>query len=137
MKHSRRTKIEGQLTATESELLSVLSAELPRTAITGDLLFFNSRFCPSYVPPHMLGSQNEVLVQLAIEAVQLRESLGLPVAGSPGQLYLAACGEAANTADGNRRGPRQLASAPIAELRSNDSFNTAPDGAPQSKRRTP
>ena len=134
MKNSRRDKIEAQLAATESELHALLSVALPQTAVDGDMLFFNSRFRPGNVQPHWLGERGEALVSLAAEAVELRELLGIPLGGSPGHLYISACEEAIDTANGNRRGPRQLASALIAELRSNNSFKVTPDGAPQLNR---
>lgn len=110
MKAARQIKLEAQLAATESELLALLRAQLPHAAIHGDMLFFNSRFCPDHVRAHWLGQSNETLISLATDAVALRESLGLSLAGSPAQLYISACKEAADVSAGNRRGPRQLAS---------------------------
>lgn len=109
MKAVRHNKLEAQLAATEAELVTLLRGALPHTAVHGDMLFFNSRFRPANVQPHWVSSGSETLLSLATESVELRGQLGRPVNGSPGQLYIAACTEAADTSNGNRRGPRQLA----------------------------
>ena len=116
MKVARQNKLEAQLAATESELLSFLRATLPHTATHGNTLFFSSQFCPDYVRPHT-GSARATRCSFPWPlTLRIREELGLSVTGSPGQLYISACQEAANTANGNRRGPRQLASWLLAEL---------------------
>ena len=122
MKVSRQDKLESQLAATESELLELLSDALPYTEQHGDMLFFNSMFHPDYVRPHQIGERNERLLSLSSEGVAIREQIGLPVLGSVGQLFLSACSEAANTANENRRGPRQLAAWLSGELGPNNSF---------------
>lgn len=109
MKASRRDKLEVQLADAERTLLDLLADALPYTAQHGDLLFFNSGFHPDHGRPHSPAARNERLLSLAREAVSLRERTGLPVPGSVGQLFLSACSEAADTTDGHRRGPRQLA----------------------------
>ena len=116
MKASRQAKLESQLHAAETELTSALVSHLPYTAQHGDPLFENSEFRHSHVPAHRVSEESERLYQLASESVRLRETIGLPVSGSVGQLFVSACRELANTADGNRRGPRQLASWLISEL---------------------
>ena len=126
MKASRQDKLEIQLAAAESELLELLSSALPHTAQHGDMLFFNSAFHPEYVRPHQISERNELLLSLANESVTLREQVGLPVIGSAGQLFLSACSEAANTSNGNRRGPRQLAGWLLSELGPNNSFKPNP-----------
>jgi len=90
------------------------------------MLFFNSSFYPAYLGNHQLGERSERLLSLASESVALREQLGLPVIGSVGQLFLSACSEAANTANDNRRGPRQLAAWLLGELGPNNSFKPKP-----------
>ena len=126
MKASRQVKLEAQLAATESEALALLSEALPYTAQHGDMLFFNSAFHPDYVQSHQIGERSEQIFLLCSEAVALREQIGLPVLGSPGQLFLSACGEAANTTNDNRRGPRQLAAWLLGELGPNNSFKPSP-----------
>ncbi|WP_457098196.1 hypothetical protein [Lysobacter sp. P5_B9] len=126
MKASRQDKLETQLAAAEGELLELLAIALPYTAQHGDMLFFNSSFYPAYLGSHQLGERNELLLSLASESVALREQLGLPVIGSVGQLFLSACSEAANTANDNRRGPRQLAAWLLGELGPNNSFKPKP-----------
>jgi hypothetical protein len=126
MKASRQTKLEIQLAATEGDLLELLASALPHTAQHGDMLFFNSAFHPDYVRPHQIGERNERLLSLSSEAVALREQIGLPVLGSAGQLFLSACSEASNSANDNRRGPRQLAAWLLGELGPNNSFKPTP-----------
>ncbi len=126
MKASRQAKFETQLAATEAALLELLATALPHTAQSGDMLFFNSAFCPDTIQPHWLAEENETLLSLAQESVSIREQVGLPVLGSVGQLFLSACREAANTSNDNRRGPRQLASWLIGELGPNNSFKPKP-----------
>jgi hypothetical protein len=126
MKASRQVKLEGQLVAAESALLDLLASELPHTAHFGNMLFFNSEFCPEPVHGYRLVEQNETLLSLAKEAIALREQIGLPVLSSVGQLFLSACSEAANAVNDNRRGPRQLATWLIGELGPNNSFKPKP-----------
>jgi len=126
MKASRQAKFETQLAAAETALLELLATALPHTAQSGDMLFFNSSFCPDTIQPHWLAEENETLLSLAQESVSLREQVGLPVLGSVGQLFLSACSEAANTSNDNRRGPRQLATWLISELGPNNSFKPKP-----------
>ena len=116
MKAARQNKLEAQLAATEVELASLLRESLTHTAVHGDMLFFNSRYCPDNYQPQWFSSNSEALLSLATECLALRDQLGLPCHGSPGQLYIAACTEATSTSNGNRRGPRQLATWLISEL---------------------
>jgi hypothetical protein len=122
MKASRLSKLEVQLEAAEASLLDLLMEVLPRVAQSGEMLFFNSQFSPSTTRPHWLPSESEQLLSLAQQSVSLRGELGLPLLGSVGQLYLSACSEAANSANENRRGPRQLAAWLLGELGPNISF---------------
>ncbi len=126
MKASRKDKLETQLAATERELLQLLADALPYTSQHGDMLFFNSAFHPDYVRPHQIGERSERLLSLSNEGVAIREQIGLPVLGSVGQLFLSACSEATNTANDNRRGPRQLAAWLLGELGPNNSFKPKP-----------
>ena len=126
MKASRQDKLEAQLADTERELLELLADALPYTAQHGGMLFFNSEFRPDYVRPHQIAERNEQLFSLSSGAVALRERIGLPVLGSIGQLFLSACSEAANAVNDNRRGPRQLATWLLGELRPNNSSKPTP-----------
>ena len=126
MKASHQEKLEIQLADTESELLAMLASALPHTAQHGDMLFFNSQFCPDYIQQHQISERNDALLSLSGESIALRERIGLPVLGSVGQLFLSACSEAANLSNGNRRGPRQLATWLLGELGPNNSFKPKP-----------
>ena len=116
MKDSRKNKLEAQLVATEIELVALLRGSLSHTAVHGDMLFFNSQYRPDDVNPQWVSSSSEDILSLATESLALREQLGMPCHGSPGQLYISACTEAADTSNGHRRGPRQLAAWLINEL---------------------
>jgi hypothetical protein len=48
------------------------------------------------------------LLQTSLACVEMRGALGLPVAGSVGDLFLASCREASNS-NPHRLGPRRLA----------------------------
>jgi hypothetical protein len=134
MKSSRRDKLEAQLSAAETSLLELLARVLPRVAHSGEMLFFNSAFLPDTVQPHWLPQESEELMSLANDAASLREELGLSVVGTVGQLYLSACSESANYTNGNRRGPRQLATWLLGELGSNISFEADGYAAAQLQR---
>ena len=116
MKAARQAKLEAQLAATEAELLALLRNSLPHTAEHGDMLFFNSRFRPDYVRDRQISERSEALVSLASESMEIREQIGAPMAGCPGQLYISACSESADSSNANRRGPRQLAAWLLSEL---------------------
>ena len=116
MKFARQKKLEVQLEVVERELLTLLRDSLAHTAMHGDLLFFNSQHLPDNVPPHWASPSGEVLMALASQAVAIREQSGMPLHGTPGQLYIAACGEAADISNDHRRGPRQLAAWILGEL---------------------
>ena len=116
MKNTRRHKLEAQLSAVEVELVALLRDSLPHTAVHGDMLFFNSQYRPANIRPHWVGPASEPILALATESLELRDRLGMPDQGSPGQLYIAACTEAADTRNDNGRGPRQLAAWLIHEL---------------------
>jgi hypothetical protein len=114
----RREQLEAKLAETESRLRSLLLPALERAAESGEALFFNSAFLPAGYRLSLLPPESEASLELACEAVALREQLAESVVGTVGQLYLSACQEAANTANEQRRGPRRLASWLLAELQS-------------------
>jgi hypothetical protein len=127
MKSSRLNKLEAQLSIAETSLLGLLAQVLPRVARSGEMIFFNSDFLPDMIHSRSLPQESEPLLSLAKHAVSLRKELGLSVVGTVGQLYLSACSESENFANGNRRGPRQLATWMLGELESTLSFKA--DGA--------
>ena len=134
MELPRLGKLQAQLSAAETSLFDLLAQVLPRVVHSGEMLFFNSSFLPDAIQPTWLPQESEELLSLANDAVSLREELGLPVVGTVGQLYLSACSESANHANGNRRGPRQLATWLLGELGSNISFEADGFAAAQLKR---
>jgi hypothetical protein len=129
MKASRLNKLEARLALTEGSLLDQLMQVLPRVIKSGEMLFFNSEFLPDAIRPNWLPRESEALLSLAKEAVSLRNELSLSLIGSVGQLYLSVCSEAANSANENRRGPRQLAMWLLGELGPNLSFKAGASGA--------
>lgn len=116
MKADRENKLRAQLAATEAQLITLLRDSLAHTAAHGDMLFFNSRYRPANVSAHWVSPRSETIVTLATESLALRDQLSLPAEGSPGQLYMMACSEAADTGNDHRRGPRQLATWLISAL---------------------
>lgn len=116
MKTSRQDKLEAQLVATELELVDLLRQSLAHTAVHGDPLFCNSQYLPKGMRADWASPASERLLTLAQEAMALREQLGLPMQGSAGQLYLAACIEAGDTSNEHRRGSRALSLALLAQL---------------------
>jgi hypothetical protein len=109
MKGSRVAKLEQQLAAAEAQLRSQLTIALHRVMASGESLFFNSGHLPEGFSAHWLPPDAEPLFLLSCECVELREQLGLSTAESLATGFLAACAEAASTANPHRRGPRQLA----------------------------
>ena len=65
---------------------------------------------------HDLPADANDLLHEAQSCIQLREQMGLPVAGSVGQLFIKACQESANYQNAHRRGPRRLAESLLAQL---------------------
>jgi hypothetical protein len=108
-------KFELQLESAETRFRERLLSLLPDAAISGSNLFTNSHFNPSGLRPHHFRSDAEALLADARECIGLREKLDLPVQGSVGQLFLAACEENASK-NAQRRGPRRLAESLLAQL---------------------
>ena len=117
MNEKRRKQYEQRLTEAESELLHLLERTLPRTAQSGETLFFSSSNIPAGYSIHHLPKEAEELFSLASECVELRETLAAPILGTVGQLYLSACREAAALDNEHRRGPRQLSAWLLGELK--------------------
>ena len=109
-------KLERQLSALEEELRTRLRDLLPEVAHNGSLLFMNSKFNPHRLNLAHLHAQSEHLLQTANSCVELRVQLGMDVAGSVADLFLAACRESADLDNAHRRGPRKLAAWLLEEL---------------------
>src|SRR4051794_40165044 len=105
MKAARQKKVVERLQAAETELCDMLRRLLKKTAVSGNMLFFNSEYLPDAIQLHWLPRESETLLMLAKQSVRLRESIGAETSGSVGQLYLLACREATNMKDEHRRGP--------------------------------
>jgi hypothetical protein len=109
--------LENRLADAESRLRALLERVLPRTAESGEPIFFNSSNLPQGYPSRIVAIEAEELYSLATECVEVREALGQPLVGSVGQLYLSACREAASVQNEHRRGPRQLSRWLLGEVR--------------------
>jgi hypothetical protein len=101
--------MEKLLGSSEQALVSRLLEILPGVVTSGSMMFFPAKFRPETIRPHWVPAEADELYESAIQSLALRERLGLDSSGSVGQLYLAACEEAANGSDHNRLGPRRLA----------------------------
>lgn len=129
MTSRRLEKLKARLSVAETSLADLLTHVLPGVAHSGGMAFFNSEFLPDSVQPNWLPRESDHILSLAHEAVTLREEIGLPVLGTIGQLYLSACSESANDMNHNRRGPRQLATWLLGELKSIHPFQSDDDAA--------
>lgn len=116
MKRDRIAETETSLRAAEARLAVALLAVLPEVALSGAPLFTNHAHNPHGLPISKLWAQAETLYSDALSCVETREAIGLPTADSMGQLFLAACEEAASS-DERRRGPRKLAASLFERLR--------------------
>lgn len=108
MKRNRQAEGEKLLLGAEQSLRESLIEMLPEVVASGESVFFNSRFNPHGLAPHLLSRQGEALFQSASACLELREALGLSCAGSVGELFLASCREAASE-NPHRLGSRRLA----------------------------
>src|SRR5258706_404158 len=87
MKERGREHMDVRLTEAEGELRALLEKVLPRTAQSGEQLFFHSENLPRGYRASMLPVESEQLFSLATECVELREQLEKPLGGSVAQLY--------------------------------------------------
>lgn len=108
MKRDRQAEGEKSLQGAEHSLRESLIELLPKVLASGESIFFNSRFNPHGLAPHLLSRQGEALFQSASACLEMREALGLSSAGSVGELFLASCHKAASD-NPHRPGPRRLA----------------------------
>ena len=115
MKERRRELMETRLTEAERELRALLEKVLPRTAQSGEQLFFHSESLPKGYRANMLPVESEQLFSLATECAELHELLEKPLRGSVAHLYLSACREAASQNE-HRRGPRKLSAWLLGEI---------------------
>jgi hypothetical protein len=109
MNDKRAEKLNSQLIAAEKTLRIQLVRVLPVAVHSGVDYFTNSEFNPYNLRLEHLVSEAEDFLQLAKEALSIRDQLNLPKEGSVGNLYLKACSEAADLSNEHRRGPRKLA----------------------------
>ncbi|MPM99996.1 hypothetical protein SDC9_147191 [bioreactor metagenome] len=107
MKRDRQAEGEKLLQRAEHNLRESLIEILPEVVASGENIFFNSRFNPHGLAPHLLSPQGEALFESASACLEVREALGLSSAGSVGELFLASCREAASD-NPHRFGPRRL-----------------------------
>jgi len=89
-------KFTRQLESMERQFRDRLLGLLPRAAKTGSAVFTNTTFNPHNLPPHLLGTDADELLEEAQACLRLREQLDLPVTGSVGYVFIGACQEAAN-----------------------------------------
>jgi len=115
MKEQHRDQLVARLSDSEARLRAMLENVLPRTARTGELVFFNSRNLPEGYSPNLVPVEAEEMFGLASECAELREQLNEPLMGTVAQLYLSACREASSQNE-HRRGPRQLSTWLLAEI---------------------
>jgi hypothetical protein len=108
MKRDRISEAEDLLRQAEATLRAVLLERLPEVADSGGGLFINSDFIPRGFPRSKVFGEGPALYSNAKSCVALRESLRVPVDGSVGALFIAACAENASESE-NRLGPRKLA----------------------------
>ncbi len=101
--------------AAEATLRESLVEFLPSVVKSGGHLFTNSHYNPHKLPPYHFSKKAEALIDFSLAIVEMREALGLPVAGSVGQLFIDSCEENASSNE-HRRGPRKLAAALLANL---------------------
>jgi hypothetical protein len=115
MKRDRLADTEASLRAAEARLKDVLLAVLPEVAVSGASLFTNHAHNPHGLPIAKLWPQAEALYSDALACLETRAAIGLPTGNSTGQLFLAACEEAASSNE-HRRGPRKLAASLLERL---------------------
>ena len=115
MKRDRVAETETNLLAPEARLRDALLAVLPEVALSGALLFTNHTNNPHGLPISKLWPQAESIYADAVSCLEMRVAIGIPAEDSTGQLFLAACEEAASS-DEHRRGPRKLAASLLERL---------------------
>ncbi len=117
MASTRLAKLEEKLGAAEDALRTRLLAVLPRVEGTGEMLFLNAKNMPGDYRSNWLPEESDELHDLAAQCVSLREQCALNDDLSIGNLFLAACREAADIENEHRRGPRRLAAWLLTEMR--------------------
>jgi hypothetical protein len=103
---SRRQKQLDRLAALEADLRQRLISEIEAVASGRNTNFFCvPEFNPHGLPAHMLSAKAEELSTLALQALQLRETLHEPVENSVGHLFRQALREANDLTNHDRLGP--------------------------------
>ena len=115
MKRDRQSEGEQLLRAAEVTLRESLVEFLPTVVKSGEPLFTNSHYNPHKLLRHYFSNKAVALIDSSLACVEMREALGLAVAGSVGQLFIEACKESASSNE-HRRGPRKLAAVLLASL---------------------
>jgi len=115
MKTDRESKALQELEVSERELKQVLLTRLPAVVEGGFPLFEIDALAPA-VRSGRVHEESERLYRTAESCLRSRDRLQLPVAGSVGSLFIAACAEFCSSGE-HRRGPRKLAAALLEELR--------------------
>ena len=113
MRQRQRQRLEGELTASENELVDVLREILPYAIQTGFDPFTNSQYNPHNLLH--LDESVERCVRLAQDSVRLRSELYIVEPGI-GAAYLEKCAELADLDNPHRRGPRRLAASLMERL---------------------
>ena len=116
MKATRQSALERQLFVTEADFRALLLEILPRAAKSGEALFLGGRFLHSTYQEWWISPDANTLLAAADDCLAQREALGLPFEGTIGALFLAACDEAADASNHDRRGPRKLAASLLSQL---------------------
>jgi len=108
MKRDRPAEIEKLLQEAEDSLRVMLLGCLPYAASNGGSLFVNSDYLPAGYLHSRISDEGEALYQCARLCLLNRELAALPIKGSVGDLFIAACAENASN-DEHRLGPKRLA----------------------------
>jgi hypothetical protein len=131
MKATRQSALEHQLLVTEADFRARLLDILPRAAKSGEALFLGGRFLPSNYQESWISPDANALLAAADDCFAQRDALGLPFEGTIGALFLAACDEASDASNHDRRGPRKLAASLLSQL---NGSGTHPNKSPERTR---
>jgi hypothetical protein len=97
MNKSRRIEGEKLVAKTEKSLREAIIDFMETSPNSGGAMLINSRYFPNMAKNANLLYEAETLVESASSCVDLRITLGLPVVGSVGKLFLDASQELCNS----------------------------------------
>jgi hypothetical protein len=97
MNKSRRFAGEKLVAQTEKSLREAIIEFMENSPNSGGALLINSLYFPSMAQKDNLLCESEALAESASSCIELRVSLGLPLVGSVGKLYLDASLELSNS----------------------------------------